>query len=431
VFLAIDLGSSAFKAAVFDAGLRRLALGRAALAYLRGPGGRVELEVEEAERALGRAIRAALAGSGRAARQLKAVAVTSQAQTFCILDRRGTPRTRFISWLDLRAARSCRKLKRLPALADFAGHSSFGELLPALQICQLRRIRDEQPRLIRPGDAVADLPVCLLGRMTGAFRIDENLAAMSGLYSLKRRGWWPAALAACGLDARQLPAILPIGAADGRTAAGAGRFGLPAGIPVILAGNDQTAGAYGARVQEGNRVLLTLGTAHVAYACRRRMPPSRSGLIRGPYPGGRWYAMRVASPGGDVVDWARERLGCGKAEDRLFKLAAAAVPGCGGVTFHPGLPVGKSRWTGPARRRTPANLARAVLESLAGRLADAAKALLPSRARSEVLAAGGGSRQPLWVGMIAEKLGAPVRTADADPLLGAAMMAREHLAGGS
>ena len=47
--------------------------------------------------------------------------------------------------------------------------------------------------------------------------------------------------------------------------------------------------------------------------------------------------------------------------------------------------------------------------------------------RAEVVAAGGGSRQPLWSSLIEEKLGIRVRPVDADPALGAAMLAEESV----
>ena len=427
MFLAIDLGSTSFKAAVFDAGLRRLAAGRAALCCIRGPGNLVELEAGEVERAFQTAVRATLKDSGSAQSAIQAVGITSQAQTFAILDPQGAPRTRFISWQDGRAAEACAALGQLPGFADFGDHASFGELLPALQVCQLRRLRDERTGLVRPGDLVAGLPAFFVRRLTGEFRTDQNLAAMSGLYSLPLAGWSPEALAGCGLDARQLPEVLPIGAVAGRTAAAAGPFGLAAGIPLVLAGNDQTAGAYGARVGEADRVLLTLGTAHVAYACRARPPERRPGLIRGPYPGGQWYAMRADSCGGNVVDWVRRELGCGESPGEFLALAEQSPPGSRGVAFDPEEPAGPGRWRDRAGRGR-ADLARAVLESLAGRAAELVRELAAGRSGVEVLAAGGGSRGALLPEMIAGLLGRPVRATDADALLGAALLAREGLA---
>ena len=43
------------------------------------------------------------------------------------------------------------------------------------------------------------------------------------------------------------------------------------------------------------------------------------------------------------------------------------------------------------------------------------------------LAAGGGSRQPVWLQIVRDRLCAEVRAIEADPLLGAARMARERI----
>ncbi len=70
---------------------------------------------------------------------------------------------------------------------------------------------------------------------------------MSALFSLELNDWWPAALAAAGVAPAQMPQVVSIGASAGLTTAKAAAFGLPAGIPVILAGNDQTAGGNALR----------------------------------------------------------------------------------------------------------------------------------------------------------------------------------------
>ena len=72
---------------------------------------------------------------------------------------------------------------------------------------------------------------------------------------------------------------------------------LPVGVPVVLAGNDQTAGAFGARLEDSNGVLLTLGTALVAYVCLEKLPAAKPGIARGPYPGGRGYRLTTSSHG--------------------------------------------------------------------------------------------------------------------------------------
>ena len=414
MILAIDLGSTSFKAAVFDRGLRQITVGAGRLHYHFGVGGQVDLGVA--------AVHAALQGALKSARvhdhDIKLISLTSQAQTFTCVDDAGRTRMPFISWRDTRAEAACAELQR--ELRDFGDHCSFGEPLPGLQLCQLRRAA--------PGGQAMPLllPSYILRLWTGEVVTDNNIAAMSGLYSLQRQGWWPAALRACGLRESQLPRVIPVGTIAAETTVTARRFGLPAGVPVVLAGNDQTAGAYAARLERRRALLITLGTAQVAYSCRRTMPRRRMGTIRGPYPDGLFYRMAADGCGGSIVNWAETVIaGCGD-DKAFFQKAASAARGCHGLTFDASLDKGNGGWQHLGMHHTPADLARSVIENLGRRMDELVRVLGVSVNGRTVLAAGGGSAQPLWRQIVSEALGARLVPADASALLGAARMAARH-----
>ena len=426
MILAVDCGSTSFKAAVVDRRLRVRGAGSARLGYHYASGGRVELDVDGVSAAFAIAAADALRAAGLTAAALKALAITSQAQTFTVLDERGRARMRFISWQDSRAGAACETLKKTPSLADFADHSSFGSPLPALQICQVSHLQRTRPGFIRPDDLILKLPTYLVRRLTGQAVIDDNLAAMSGLYSLALRDWWPAALEVCGIERGQLPRVVPVGSAAALTAAGARRFGLPEGVPVILAGNDQTAGAFGAQLDRNKAVLLTLGTALVGYVCLPRLPAPRAALVRGPYPGGRAYRLAVDGCGGNVINWAQTVLAGCDTDEKFFAAAARSGRGAHGLVFEPALDGGAGVWRNIGLHHTVGDFARSMIEALSLHLAELARDL-DVAPRRQVLAAGGGSRSALFVRTVSEMLGAPIRVTAAGPLIGAARMAVEQL----
>lgn len=412
MILAIDLGSTSFKAAVFDNRLREIGVGSHRLNHRFGAGGQVEIEVATVEVALRGALRAAAV----ARHDIRTIAITSQAQTFTLLDAQGRTKEPFYSWQDRRATVACKELTR--KLPDFAEHTSFANLSPAHQLCQIRRLRPGAH--LRP----VALPSYVLMLLTGETVTDNNIAAMSGLYSLPLKGWWPAALRGCGLCEKQMSKVIPIGEVAAQTAPLARRFGLRAGIPVVLAGNDQTAGGYAASLDSKPSLLITLGTAQVAYACCRSMPPSLSGTIRGPYPGGLYYRMAADSCGGNVVNWAETVLAGCHEDEGFFQAAQAAPRGCHGLVFDAALASGQGGWTNLDFHHTRSDLARSILEALSRRLADLVGKLdLPLKGRV-ILAAGGGSRQPLWRNIVSDTLGVRLVATKANPLLGAARMAK-------
>jgi len=427
MILAVDCGSTSFKAAVVDRRLKVLGAGSARLSYHYAGGGRVELEVEGAVTAFREVAAAALRAAGLNAAALRAVAITSQAQTFTVLDTHGRARMRFISWQDQRAGAACAALETMPSLSDFAAHSSFGAPLAALQICQIKHLQRTRPGFIRPADLMLKLPAYLVRRLTGEPVLDDNLAAMSGLYSLVLRDWWPAALEACRIRCEQLPRVIPVGGVAALTAAGARKLGLPEGIPVVLAGNDQTAGAYGAQLDRNNAMLLTLGTAHVGYVCLRRMPAPQAALVRGPYPGGRAYRLAVDGCGGNIINWAQTVLAGCDSDERFFVEAARSERGCHGLVFEPTLDSGTGVWRNIGLHHATGDFARSVIEALSRRMAAMVKTLGVNPRRHKVLAAGGGSQSALFVRTVSEALCSHVRVTTASPFMGAARMAVEAI----
>ena len=401
MILAIDFGSTSFKTGLFDRKLQQVGGGSALVRYQYASGGRVELAVPVAEAALRQALPKKLAG-------LEAIAITSQAQTFTVLDRRGRALRPFVSWQDGRASQACDRLKR--KLPDFAEHCSFADLLPALQVCQLHHAPAQA------GELVVKLPTYFVRLWIGEAVLDDNLAAMSGLYSLKLRDWWPAAA-----GSTRLPRVIPVGSVAGVT--GPNKFGLPLGVPVVLAGNDQTAGAYAAQLETGRAALLTLGTAQVVYACRPRMPRPKSGLIRGPYPGGLFYRMAADGCGANVTNWAETVLAGCETHDKFFAQAARSPAGCHGLIYD----ADRGAWLNMGMHHTSADMARAILECLSQRLASLLAQVSDGR-RLRLRVAGGGSQRQVWRKILSEAVGGRLTRTEVSPLIGAARMGTAVLA---
>lgn len=430
--LAIDLGSTSFKAAVFGPDLKEVGRSACLLPVHCRTGGRVEHNPADVERVLGDSIVSAL--NAVEPDTIDAIAVTSQAQTFAVFDAAGQPKSPFLSWQDSRAEAAAAALSEALTPGPFAEHCSFKEVLAGLQLAMIRHVQTEQPGFIQRSDRLWQLSAYVQHLLTGRCAMDTNLAAMSGLFSIPGNTWWTDALEACGIYADQLPELVPVGTVAALTGPDASRFGLRAGVPVLSAGNDQTAGAYGARLHENNALLIGLGTAQVAYVCEAAPGPDAGpgggpADVRGPYPGGRSYRMMADACGGNTVNWAQTILAGADTIDAFFGLAAQAPAGSHGLLFDAGLPAGTGSWQAIGLHHVPADFARSVLESLATRMAHMVKALRLGTDTRNVLIAGGGSRQTLAVDIYAQALGTSLTLTTADPLTGAALMALEARAG--
>jgi len=423
MYLSIDFGSTYFKAGIFDDDLTSLGISKYTLTYLPTNGIEVELSISEVENGLKYIIHDVISQSNASLDDVKAIGITSQAQTFTVLDKNGTPKTNFISWQDKRAVETSRKMRESAEWSDFAVHSSFGFLYPGLLVCLLKHIRD-CTKLITEHDTILKLPSFVVRRLTDKSYIDNNLAAMSGLFSLKENNWWEKALNYCGIIRDQLPSICEIGTVSCTTTKRADAYGLKEGIPIILAGNDQTTGAYGARIHESNALLITLGTAQVAYQCVSEMPEPSVNITRGPYPYGMFYKMAVDNAGGNVINWVKDAIpGIGSYEN-FFLLASEALSGCNGLKFYFNEDLNCGDWK-PKRRHKPSDYAHSVLEYLCECMVELVSNMSVNLNNTLIVCAGGGSKQKIWIDILSEKLKTKIQPVDANSLLGSAMMSKK------
>lgn len=410
--LAVDLGSTHFKAALFDADGRRRADASVPVPYLHQDGSRFEMDPAKTQAALETLENLVRQKAGVRPEEIGTVAYDSQAQTFCLLDARDRPLTPLISWLDRRADRESRELARRFG-GDFHRHCGFAHPADLMLLSKLLWFRRQAPERLARAVKIASLPgFAALPRLGGRLVCDRNLAAMSGVYSLAEGDWWEDALAYCGIDPRALGELVEPGQ----------RLGAAGGPALVLAGNDQTAGAYGNGCRRGE-LVLTLGTALVAYrfAGDRPGPFSETG-VWGPYPGGGFYELATRSNGCLALDWARKVLApeASPAEfDRLAETGAGNAR-VDDPLFFPERAHRETAWSATADLR---KMAYAVLEGIAFSLRQLVQEeMAPPHGPVRYRVIGGGSRSDPWMGIVADVLGAPTRRGGGDSLLGAAAM---------
>ncbi len=219
LIISLDCGTTNFKAALFDGEMHRLAEASLPIRSLAHGIERVELDADELWKTTQELIHHTCQRAGIKYSQVSHLAITSQAQTFILLDEKYRPLTPLISWLDRRATALLPQLRQ--ALGrDFSKHCSFPKPLALLQVAKLFWLKTHAPDLFARTHLVAPLPTWLSLQMGGSAMIDDNLAAMSGLYSLQACAYWQDALDLCSIHEAQLPTVVAAGSATSYRNAG-------------------------------------------------------------------------------------------------------------------------------------------------------------------------------------------------------------------
>lgn len=413
LFAGIDLGTSYFKAGLFDPAGRLLGLGRVAV-ELDGPAPRAELPVGRFWSLLADALGQAAEQAGARLADVRAVGYSSQANTFCLLDEADTPLTPLISWTDQRAGELLEPVAEVVASPGFARATGVGIAvhggLAVNKLLWLKRNEPALPERLR----YASISDCLTAGLTGRSLCDTSTLELTGLWDITAQRWYEPMLDVIGLTPAALGQPLPPGSEAGPCVGPrAKQLGLPADAELVLGGLDHFLAARGAGAGSSASLSVSLGTVLAALRLEEK-PHIRSGCVTGPADGGEFYCLSFHPRGASLLEWFQRAAAPAMSIEELLTGAGRVAPGCDGLTLTPGQPGEElpGRFNRPMAEIEPGAGARAVLECTAEMLAGLVDTLFESSCPERLVATGGGAQSKLWLGIIAERLGVEVIQSD-------------------
>ncbi|NLF60467.1 MAG: hypothetical protein GX574_04880, partial [Lentisphaerae bacterium] len=221
--VAIDVGTSRIKAAVFiDSGVMTALVDRR-LARLASPTTQSALEWAETTEELLRGL--------AVEHTPEAVVLTGNMHALLAVDAAGEPLAPAVLWNDTGAQAETAELNRqggAELLRQFGNTAT-----PVFTFPKMMKFRREQPDVYVHTKAFLQSKDFIALRLTGQYATDPvDASGVLGM-DLDTQTWNPAFFAEFGLDVSKMPAILPSTAIVGTvTAMAANRTGLRAGIPV-------------------------------------------------------------------------------------------------------------------------------------------------------------------------------------------------------
>jgi sugar (pentulose or hexulose) kinase len=419
--LAIDLGSTNIKAAIFDSDLKRIGESSIPMPYLSKDIKKFEFDVDTAWNLVLELFKNVCKNSGLNTKDVKTISIDSQNGTFTILDSSGKPVLPFISWLDGRAEDESEILSRRFG-SEFYRYCGIPVITPFSDISKFLWIRKNHPDLLSDSNTIYPFPSYITYKFIGVNAIDTNLGAMYGLYSLKIGDWRSDLMDFIGIKRKQIPIIVSTGTPI-KALRVSKEIDLSPDLEVVLSGNDQTAAAFGNLVSKG-RILIGLGTALMVYRYMgERKGPYNKNSMWGPYPGGGYYEMYANNYGTHSLDWARNYLLPGKNIIEFNAIAQLSIERelkTKEVFFYPQRMGRDDAWVGDGDLR---DRALAVFEGISFYLRYIMLEYLKiNLALTPIWVTGGGSNNTSWLKVIANVLDTKVYKASRDALSGAARM---------
>jgi xylulokinase len=432
MYMGIDIGTSAVKAAVVDESGTVVDQASAPLNISRPR----PLWSEQDPADWWSATNIAVSGLRLPLREaIRAIGLSGQMHGATLLDNKARALRPAILWNDGRSAQQCVELETaLPAMTQITGNRA----MPGFTAPKLLWVRLHEP------DIFAETAMVLLPkdyvrlRMTGDTASDMSDSAGTLWLDVARRRWSEAMLAGTGLDERHMPTLYEGNEITGKLRAELAEAWGMSRVPVAAGGGDNAAGAIGVGVVRPGDAFLSLGTSGVLFLANDGYRPNAAGGVHTfchAVPR-HWHQMSVILSAASCVDWAARLCGVPNAE-AMFSLAASRNRPAESEIFLPYLsgertphndPTAQGVLFGLTHETSAEAIAQSVLEGVAFAFRDGMDALLASGAKIESISViGGGARSAYWGKILSAVLRRPLTYRDSGavgPAYGAARLAR-------
>ena len=434
--LAIDIGSSSTRSALFDDKARMVdgTDARREYAVQYSADGGAELSPLKLRQAARSCVRETLeAHRASRFRRIPVVGVGGSAfwHSLLGLDANNRPLTPIFTWADSRCARDAIQLRE--QFDERKTHAETGCMLRAsfwpAKLLWLRRtnrrLLRKVARWVSPADWIFD-------EIFGTGGTSLSMASGTGLYDLRTKSWHEDLRRACGIGVEKLAVITE---APQRTTS----FPGLREAQVFTAVGDGAASNLGCGADGGGRIAINLGTSaavRMMEGLRTTRSPIPFGLFRYAVDGERTVMGGAISNAGNLHRWCARELRIGEKEEKALSRKAAAADALTVLPFWiaeraPTWPE-KLRGTivGLTQSTDSAEIFRATTTAVFYRLAEILALIEKSRGRAtEIIVSGGAVHSAATLALLADALGRDIcvsRDAEAS-LRGAARYVLEKL----
>jgi len=415
--LALDIGTSSVRAAVYDTRGRMVDTTLSDLPYKvrTTEAGEVSSDADDLVKLIATSIDQALTAAGKANVTILATGASCYWHSLMGVDRQGRPTTELLTWADTRSAPETRRLRA--RFDERAYHTRTGCFFHASYWpAKLRWLRATRPSVVRRTTRWVSLAEYLYQLLFGEAGVSISIASGTGLLDVTTCEWDRSALALAGITADQLSPLVdgdqPLRSLRSPFAR---RWPPLREIPWFLARGDGALANVGAGCTSPSWPCATIGTSG---ALRVIVDQPRLRIPWGTFvyrlDRRRFVVGGALSEGGNVIRWFTHGLGP-KSKKKLERAAAELLPDSHGLTILPFWAGERSpNWRGDARgvmaglslSTQPAHMLRAAMEAISYQFVAVAAAMrqVAPRPRSVIATGGQLIHSPAWSQMLADAL---------------------------
>lgn len=419
-YLGIDTSTTATKALVMDGDGAVVAVGRSEYEFATPRPLWSEQSADLWWDGTVAAIREALAAAGVEGRDVAGIGLTGQMHGLVLLDEAGDVLRPAILWNDQRTQAECDEIRATIGRSRLIAVTG-NDALTGFTAPKILWVRNHEPDVFARAASVLLPKDYVRYRLTDTLAVDRAGGSGTLLFDVRRRDWSDDVLQALELERRLFPPTFEGTEVTGSVSATAAEAtGLVEGTPVVGGGGDQSANGVGVGAIDPGIVAMSIGTSGVVFAASRHPviePDGRLHAFCHAVPD-RWHLMGVMLSAAGSYRWFKDELAADRGFAELDAAAASVAAGANGLVFLPYLsgertphpdPEARGAFVGLTVRHGLAHMTRAVMEGVAFGLRDSVELMAQQIDLGEVRVSGGGASSPVWLQVVADVLGRPVR----------------------
>lgn len=412
-FIAIDLGTTNIKVAVFDDALKTLGIVSENVSYKRH-NDFVEFNADDYFNLVCASIKKCCqAAFEHTPYPVRQIVLTGQAESLVMLDRHDKPLRMAISWLDMRSKEECEELKQHFDSRTCYSITGQPEIIPTWPVTKILWLKRHESQNFERAAHYLLLKDYIQYRLTGLFAGEYSIYNFSHYFNITREEFWPEILNYCGVSLDQLPDLVEPCTVLGPVKADLAReLGMEPGTAVNVGTLDHFAGMVGTGnirtglISESTGTVLSIATL----VTRPDFNQSNLPLHYGPFKDTYVY-LPVCESGGISLEWFKKgflpELSYNQINEEAGKRSIpnelVFLPYITGVNAPDFNPDATGVFFGIQTRHDPIDFALAIMEGVAHLLKKNMDFIEKAGFKTEmIISTGGGARSEIWSQMKAD-----------------------------
>jgi len=207
-FIAIDLGTTNIKVALYDDSLHEIAIKSENVVYEKSDN-IIEFNADHYFETLLQLLKNCIqeiASNGEPS--IGQIILTGQAESLILIDENQVPLRNGISWLDMRSGEECNEL--LNHFDSETCYQTTGQpaIIPTWPITKILWLKKNEPELFKKTDKFLLLKDFIQLRLTGILAGEYSIYNFSHYFDITKKKYWFEILEYCGVQENQLPPLI-------------------------------------------------------------------------------------------------------------------------------------------------------------------------------------------------------------------------------